>query len=73
MTAEQIRRAHAQTPFKPFSVFLSDQRHFPVAHPEYLWLIPGGRTIGIADDSGAVEIIDLVYVTSLRLEDSKAA
>ena len=32
-----------------------------------MWVVPGGRTIGIADQSGAVEIIDLIDVTSLKL------
>ena len=29
--------------------------------------MPGGRTIAIADEKGAAEIIDLAHVTSLKL------
>ena len=29
--------------------------------------MPGGRTIGVADENGAAEIIDLVHVTSVKL------
>jgi len=67
MTAEQVRKAREKAPFKPFTVYLSDQRHFQIPHQDFIWVVPGGRTIGIADDAGAVEIIDLVHVTSLKL------
>lgn len=29
--------------------------------------MPGGRTIGIADENGAAEIVDLMQVTSVKL------
>ncbi len=67
MTAEQIRKAREKAPFKPFTIFLSDQRRFEIPHPDFLWVMPGGRTIGIADESGAAEIVDLVHVTSVKL------
>ncbi len=67
MTAEQIRRAREKAPFKPFTIFLSDQRRFEIPRPDFLWVMPGGRTIGIADESGAAEIVDLVHVTSVKL------
>jgi hypothetical protein len=43
---------------------------FEIRHPDYLWIVPGGRWIGIADDSGSVELIDLVHVTSLKTNGS---
>jgi hypothetical protein len=67
MTAEQVKKAREQAPFKPFSIFLSDQRHFHIPHQDFVWIVPGGRTIGISDEVGAVEIVDLVHVTSLKL------
>jgi hypothetical protein len=67
MTAEQISKARHQAPFKPFTLFLSDQRRFEIRHPDYLWVIPGGRLVGVADDAGAVELIDLLHITTLRL------
>jgi len=48
---------------------LSDQRHFQVPHQDFVWIIPGGRTIGVADEAGAVEIVDLIHVTSIKLND----
>ena len=67
MTAEQVKKAREKAPFKPFTIYLSDQRRFQIPHQDFMWVVPGGRTIGIADQSGAVEIIDLIDVTSLKL------
>ena len=67
MIAEQVKKAKEEAPFKPFRLFLSDQRSFSVEPPDFLRIIPGGRRIAVADHSGAMEIIDLVHVTSLRI------
>ncbi len=72
MTAEQLKKAREQAPFKPFALFLSDQRKFEVGHPDFLWIIPGGGTIGVADQNGVVELIDLLHVTSLKVNRSQA-
>lgn len=69
MTAEQIRKARDTAPFKPFRIHLSDQRRFDVGHPDFLWVVPGGRFIAVADEQGSVEIIDLRHVTSLKLSN----
>jgi hypothetical protein len=71
MTAEQIRKARDQSPFKPFALFLSDERRFEIRHPNFLWVMPGGRLVGVADDSGAAEIIDLLHITTLKLSGSE--
>ena len=73
MTTEQVRKAREQAPFKAFTIYLSDQRRFEIPHPDFLWVMPGGRTIGIADENGTAEIVDLVHVTSLKLNSGKQA
>jgi len=65
MTADQLKKAQEQAPFKSFTVYLSDQRRFEIPHPDFLWVLPGGRTIANADENGAAELIELVHVTSL--------
>ena len=67
MTAEQVRKARSRAPFKPFTICLSDQRRFQIPHQDFVWIVPGGRTIGISDEVGAVEIVDLVHITSIKL------
>jgi hypothetical protein len=71
MTADQVRKAREKAPFAPFTIYLSDQRRFEIRHPDFLWIIPGGRTVGIADENGAVEIIDLLHVTSVKLNGAE--
>jgi hypothetical protein len=67
MTADQVKKAREQAPFKSFNIYLSDQRRFEIPHPDSLWIIPGERSIAIADENGVAEIIDLVHVRSLKL------
>ena len=71
MTADQVRKARARAPFQPFTIDLSDQRRFVIPQPDFLWVMPGGRTLGIADENGAAEIVDLVQVTSLELSGAE--
>jgi hypothetical protein len=71
MTAEQISEAHRQAPFKPFTLFLSDQRRFEIRHPDYLWVHPVGRLVFVADDNGAAELIDLLHITTLQLNGAE--
>ena len=73
MTYEQIRVAREQAPFRPFTLYLSDQRSFHIGHPDFLWLVPGGRTVALAHPDGAVEILDLVHVTSLKSSGNGAS
>jgi hypothetical protein len=44
-----------------------DQRRFEILHPDFVWVRRGGRTFGIAHPNGAAEIVDLVHLTSLKL------
>lgn len=68
MTANQLKKVQNERPFRPFTIFLSDQRSFAIEHPEFLWILPGDRTIGIADKDGAAQLIDLIHVTGLGIE-----
>jgi len=66
MTIEQLRQMHSQRPFQPFDIHLADGRSIPVLHPEFLSRSPSGRTIAVAVNDEAHEIIDLLLVTSLK-------
>jgi hypothetical protein len=66
MTVDQLRRMHQARPFQPFEIYLADGRSIAVDHPELLALTPGGRTIGVAVEPDAIEVIDLLLVTSLK-------
>lgn len=66
VTADQIKAAREQAPFRAFTLHLSDQRQFPIRHPDFLWIVPGGRTVAVAHENGAVELIDLIHITRLK-------
>ena len=38
-----------------------------IQHPDFVWVVPGGRLIGIADQNGSVELVDLIHITSLKV------
>ena len=73
MTVQQLRTMHQARPFKPFDIHLADGRAIAVEHPELLALTPGGRTIAVAVEADAVEVIDLLLVTSLKPRSNGAA
>ena len=66
MTIEQLRLMHRAQPFRPFRIHLADGRQFDVAHPEFLAVSPGGRTLSLAISDHAFEHIDLLLVTSIE-------
>lgn len=66
MTIDQIRRVHQRKPFQPFDLHLADGRSIPVRHPEFLMLLPGGRTLVVGHDDGTAETVDVLLVTILK-------
>ena len=66
MTTQQLQTMLHASPFQPFDVHLADGRAIPVGHPELVFVTPGGRTVGIAITDDAIEILDLLLVTSLK-------
>lgn len=68
MKAEHLKEAcEAVLPHAgPFLIHLSDQRFIYIEHQDFLWIIPGGRTIGVANHEGVVRLIDLIHVVSLQ-------
>jgi len=73
MTIEQLRRAHQNRPFEPFTIHLADGREVYVRHPEFLAEFPGGRSIVVTLSDQSWEVIDVMLVTSLRFGNGKAA
>jgi len=67
MTIDQLRQMHQARPFRPFDIHLADGRSLPVEHPEFLSQSAGGRTLAVAvPDTDAIEVVDLLLVTSLK-------
>jgi hypothetical protein len=67
MTIDEVRRFFNAQPFTPFTLYLADGRHFPVASREFMALSPLGRTVAVYQPDGMADVIDLLLVTSLRV------
>jgi hypothetical protein len=62
VTIEQLRKAHNARPFRSFTIRTGGGREYRVPHPEFMWIHPAGRTFGIADPDGSIELLDLLLV-----------
>jgi hypothetical protein len=67
MTSDRIKELYAAKPFRPFTLHLADGASSRVISPEFMMLTPGGRTIVVSSEDGAVEIIDLLLVTKVSV------
>jgi hypothetical protein len=72
MTAEQIKKALEQVPFRPFTVHLPNGRTASVPHRDFVSLHPNGRTVVIHDQQGGSRIFDTMLVTELEFTDKAA-
>lgn len=66
MTAEQVARLQCAAPFKPYWLQLTDGRSLYVDHPDFVSVSEEDQLIRVEEESGAIEIIDLMLVVSLR-------
>ena len=66
MTVDQLREMLRAQPFQKFAIHLTDGRSLPVEQPQFVAITPQGRTIGVANARGTIEIVDLLLVTSLK-------
>jgi hypothetical protein len=70
---EEIDKLIHAVPFRAFTVFLTDQRKFPVPTRDHV--LPGkkGALLFIQDDAGLVDIISLRNIASARVVEDAAA
>ncbi len=71
MTIDRIREFHMASPFSKFTLHLTDGRSFPVKHPEFMMVFPGGRTIIVATEGDSFQVIDLLMISSIESRVSK--
>ncbi len=68
MTTTQLRKLHETRPFKPFEIHVADVSVLKVPHPEFMWIMPSGRTAWVAlgdIDEDAASIVDIFLETKL--------
>ena len=66
MTIDRLRQVARATPFKPFTLSLTDGRRFRVRSPEFIMITPeASRTVVVAESGEDYSIVDLLLVTSI--------
>ncbi len=70
MTIEQLKNLHQATPFRPFTLHLADGRQIPVPQRDFLSHSPSGRTVIVYGEGESFDVIDLLLVTSLKVEEA---
>ena len=69
MTKDAIRDKLTAAPFRPFSVRLTDGRHFPVPSPDYAQLSPNGRLLNVWTRNGnSQSLLDVALITEIEHE-----
>jgi hypothetical protein len=67
MTVQEVRRLYEARPFRPFVIHMADGQNIRVAHPEFMAIGPGARTMVVYQPDGSFEIVDLLLVTALKV------
>ena len=72
MILAQLRQLLAGTPFVPFRIHVAEQKTLEVPHPEWVWLLPGGTSIAVAEGDGSAHFVNLVHVTRLEISPKRS-
>ena len=72
MTKEAIKEYLEATPFRPFSVRLTDGRPCEVPARDFAHLAPNGRTLIVFTAGGdGVRVMDVALITEIEAPESK--
>jgi len=66
--AESLREVVRAQPFRPFSLILANGERLSVPHPEWVWLLPAGRTIGWSDQDERVKLLDVGLLLGVEMD-----
>ena len=58
---------HAQ-PFRPFSLILASGERAPVPHPEWIFILPAGRTVLWADKDDRAKLLDIALLLGVDFD-----
>ncbi|MGD2110842.1 MAG: hypothetical protein PVI86_15800 [Phycisphaerae bacterium] len=71
MTVKQLRKVHGARPFRPFTLRLTDGSRLTVPHPEFLYVLPGGRTAFVPNDRDPAETVDILLIDAIEMANGK--
>jgi hypothetical protein len=72
MSADEIRKAMAAEPFKPFRLHTPNGRVAVVPHRDFISMHPNGRTVVVFHQEGGSSLLDTMLVTELEYANGVA-
>jgi hypothetical protein len=66
--AESLREVVHAEPFRAFRLILASGERLPVPHPEWVWLLPKGRTVGWTDEDERVKLLDVGLLLGVEMD-----
>ncbi len=70
MKTEVLRDTIRAQPFRPFRLVLANGERLHVPHPEWVWLLPSGRTVGWADQDDHYKLLDIGLLLGLEIDET---
>lgn len=65
MSPEGIRQYMHAVPFVPFKVRTMSGKDIPVPHPDFIWMLPGGRRVFITTGDDSCEMLDVFLIEAV--------
>jgi hypothetical protein len=73
MTSEHLRQTRDATPFRPFTIHMTDGRSYRVAHRDFLLVTTTGSIAVVHRvENDAIDILDVMLMASLSVDPSPA-
>lgn len=71
MGGDELKKILHAVPFKPFTVYMPNDRAFEIPHSDFACLTPRGRTLIIASNqSEGVDILDVPRIARMEIKDA---
>lgn len=72
MHVEEIKKLLHSEPFKPFTVYMPNDRAFQIPHPEFAWVTPNGRTMFIASENDTgTDMLEIPLIVRIQVKEQK--
>lgn len=70
MHADELKQLLHGSPFRPFTVYLPNDKAFAVPHQDFAWLTPKGRTLVVAlADKDAFDLLDVALIARVEVQE----
>ena len=69
MNVKQLRDTIQAQPFRPFSLILANGERLRVRHPDWIFLVPEGRTVMWIDQGERFKLLDAGLLLGVEVDD----